>query len=78
MISSDGAGPYDGTSGYLKRYDISAATWTDITPVSGSDLTYGFGGIAIDLQKPGTIMVAALNSWYEDQMNSMCICLLKL
>jgi len=39
---------------------------TDITPVSGSDLFFGFGGIAVDLQKPGTIMVAALNSWWPD------------
>lgn len=35
---------------------------TDITPVSGSNLYFGFGGLAIDLQVPGTIMVAALNS----------------
>jgi xyloglucan-specific exo-beta-1,4-glucanase len=39
---------------------------TDITPVSGSDLYFGFGGVAVDLQKPGTIMVAALNSWWPD------------
>ncbi|KAJ3933601.1 MAG: hypothetical protein NXY57DRAFT_959796 [Lentinula lateritia] len=44
---SNGAGPYDGT---------------DITPVSGSDLYFGFGGLSVDLQKPGTLMVAALNS----------------
>ncbi|KAJ4489459.1 hypothetical protein C8J55DRAFT_534473 [Lentinula edodes] len=47
---SNGAGPYDGTLG------------TDITPVSGSDLYFGFGGLSVDLQKPGTLMVAALNS----------------
>ncbi|KAF8832512.1 hypothetical protein HHX47_DHR1002035 [Lentinula edodes] len=50
----------------------SAVTWTqvtsfpsvgtDITPVSGSDLYFGFGGLSVDLQKPGTLMVAALNS----------------
>lgn len=38
----------------------------NITPVSGSDLTFGFGGIAVDLQKPGTIMVAPLNEWWPD------------
>ncbi|KAF9457081.1 Oligoxyloglucan reducing end-specific cellobiohydrolase [Collybia nuda] len=63
---SDGAGPYDGTLGAVFRYDIAAGTWKDITPVSGGDLYFGFGGVAIDLQKPGTIMVAALNSWYPD------------
>lgn len=34
--------------------------------MSGSDLYFGFGGVAVDLQKPGTIMVAALNSWWPD------------
>ncbi|KAK7463773.1 hypothetical protein VKT23_005712 [Stygiomarasmius scandens] len=63
---SDGAGPYDGTSGAVFKYNIAQGTWTDITPVSGSDLTFGFGGVAVDLQKPGTIMVAALNSWWPD------------
>ncbi|KAJ8520928.1 hypothetical protein ONZ45_g2331 [Pleurotus djamor] len=63
---SDGAGPYDGTGGAIYKYNIATSTWTNITPVSGSDLYFGFGGIAVDLQKPGTVMVAALNSWWPD------------
>ncbi|KAF8912846.1 hypothetical protein CPB84DRAFT_1700334 [Gymnopilus junonius] len=63
---SNGAGPYDGTLGAVQKYDITSGVWTDITPVSGSDLYFGFGGVAVDLQKPGTIMVAALNSWWPD------------
>ncbi|KIJ46121.1 carbohydrate-binding module family 1 protein [Sphaerobolus stellatus SS14] len=63
---SNGAGPYDGTLGSLYKYNITSGVWTDITPVSGSDLYFGFGGVAVDLQKPGTIMVAALNSWWPD------------
>ncbi|KAF8203099.1 hypothetical protein BJ912DRAFT_842191 [Pholiota molesta] len=63
---SDGAGPYDGTLGAVHKYNITSGVWTDITPVSGSDLYFGFGGVAVDLQKPGTIMVAALNSWWPD------------
>ncbi|KAH6913941.1 hypothetical protein BKA70DRAFT_649198 [Coprinopsis sp. MPI-PUGE-AT-0042] len=63
---SDGAGPYDGASGALYKYSIANKTWTNITPVSGADLTHGFGGVAVDLQRPGTIMVAALNSWWPD------------
>ncbi|KAK7049315.1 hypothetical protein VNI00_005916 [Paramarasmius palmivorus] len=57
---SDGAGPYDGTMGALHKYNISSRTWSDITPVSGGDLYFGFGGIALDAQKP------ALNSWWPD------------
>ncbi|EPS38772.1 hypothetical protein H072_7465 [Dactylellina haptotyla CBS 200.50] len=63
---SDGAGPYDGTLGAIWKYSITAGTWTDITPVTGSDLYYGFGGFAVDLKKPGTIMVAALNAWWPE------------
>ncbi|KZP32381.1 carbohydrate-binding module family 1 protein [Athelia psychrophila] len=63
---SNGAGPYDGTLGSVSKYNITSGVWADITPVSGSDLYFGFGGLAVDLQKPGTIMVAALNSWYPD------------
>ncbi|KZV75593.1 carbohydrate-binding module family 1 protein [Peniophora sp. CONT] len=63
---SDGAGPYDGTNGAVYKYNITAGSLTNITPVSGSDLYFGFGGIAVDLQRPGTVMVAALNSWWPD------------
>ncbi|KAJ8516654.1 hypothetical protein ONZ45_g6075 [Pleurotus djamor] len=63
---SDGAGPYDGAAGAVYKYHIPTSTWTDITPVSGGDLYFGFGGLAVDVQSPGTIMVAALNSWWPD------------
>ena len=64
---SDGTGPYDGTLGALYRYDITAKTWKDVSPVNAAGgLYYGYGGLAVDLQKPGTIMTASLNSWYPD------------
>lgn len=63
---SDGTGPYDGVSGAVWRYDIANSTWTDITPVSGSDLYFGFGGLGLDMQSPGTLVVAALNSWWPE------------
>ncbi|KIY65508.1 glycoside hydrolase family 74 protein [Cylindrobasidium torrendii FP15055 ss-10] len=63
---SDGVGPYDGVLGAVYKYDIAGGNFTDITPVSGSDLYFGFGGLAVDLKSPGTIMVAALNSWWPD------------
>ncbi|KAJ3534975.1 hypothetical protein NM208_g7328 [Fusarium decemcellulare] len=61
---SDGTGPYDGTSGAVYRYDITAGTWKNITP--SGDIYFGFGGLAVDLQKPGTLVVASLNSWWPD------------
>lgn len=66
VSTSNGAGPYDGTLGAVYKYNITAGTWADITPVSGSDLYFGFGGLTVDLQLPGTLMVATLNSWWPD------------
>ncbi|KAI5866029.1 glycoside hydrolase family 74 protein [Durotheca rogersii] len=66
LTYSDGTGPYDGTKGAVYRYDIAASTWKDITPASGSDLYFGFGGLGVDMLKPGTIVVATLNSWWPD------------
>ncbi|KAI1504771.1 hypothetical protein F5X99DRAFT_348813 [Biscogniauxia marginata] len=66
LTYSDGTGPYDGTLGAVYRYDISTGTWENITPVSGSDLYYGFGGLGVDMLNPGTLVVASLNSWWPD------------
>ncbi|KAF7172855.1 hypothetical protein CNMCM6106_006950 [Aspergillus hiratsukae] len=62
---TDGVGPYDGSNGSVWRYDLTANTWKDITPIVGWNYLYfGFGGLALDMQKPGTLMVASLNSWW--------------
>lgn len=63
---NNNAGPYDGTTGAVYKYYIANSTWVDITPVTGSDLYFGFGGLSVDIQKPGTLMVAAVNSWWPD------------
>ncbi|KAF7319981.1 Glycoside hydrolase family 74 protein [Mycena kentingensis (nom. inval.)] len=67
---SNGAGPYDGTLGAIMKLNLTSLTWTDVTPVIGSDLGgplyFGFGGVTVDMQTPGTVMVAALNSWWPD------------
>ncbi|PWY85483.1 xyloglucanase [Aspergillus eucalypticola CBS 122712] len=65
---SNGAGPYDGTNGTVHKYNITSGTWTDISPTSMADTYYGYGGLAIDLQVPGTVMVAALNCWWPDEL----------
>lgn len=64
---ANGAGPYDGTNGTVNKYNIATGVWTDITPTSLSSTSYGYGGLSVDLQKPGTVMVAALNSWWPDE-----------
>lgn len=60
----NGIGPYDGTDGYVKKFFIQNSTWLDITPVQGGG--FGYSGMAVDLQRPGVVMVAVLNEWYPD------------
>ncbi|MFI7293012.1 cellulose binding domain-containing protein [Streptomyces sp. NPDC050121] len=63
---SDKGGPYDGGKGRLLRYATATGTWTDISPVAEADTSYGFSGLTIDRQKPGTVMATAYSSWWPD------------
>jgi hypothetical protein len=63
---SDKGGPYDGGKGQLWRYATATGTWTNISPVAEADTYYGFSGLAVDRQKPGTVMATAYSSWYPD------------
>ncbi|WP_263560372.1 X2-like carbohydrate binding domain-containing protein [Paenibacillus polymyxa] len=66
---SDGAGPYDGTKGELWKLNTASGQWTNISPVASSsaDNHFGYGGLTVDAQKPGTLMVATLNAWWPDE-----------
>jgi xyloglucan-specific exo-beta-1,4-glucanase len=66
LTYSNGIGPYDGTDGAVWRYDLTTSAWTNITPVSGSNLYFGFGGLGVDMLKPGHLVVASLNSWWPN------------
>ena len=66
---SNGAGPYDGSSGDVWKLDTSAGTWTRVSPVPSTDTAndyFGYGGLSVDAQHPDTIAVASLNSWWPD------------
>ncbi|MFI2436969.1 cellulose binding domain-containing protein [Streptomyces sp. NPDC018693] len=63
---SDKGGPYDGGKGQVWRYATATGTWTDISPVAEADTYYGFSGLTIDRQRPGTIMTTAYSSWWPD------------
>jgi hypothetical protein len=65
----NGAGPFDGTSGDVWKYNTKTAAWTLISPVPSTDTAndfFGYGGLAVDALHPNTIMVAALNCWWPD------------
>ncbi|GAA1506162.1 hypothetical protein GCM10009677_43210 [Sphaerisporangium rubeum] len=68
IATSDGGGPYNGTKGEVWRYATATGTWTQISPIasSSSDDYFGYSGLTIDRQRPGTLMVATLNSWWPD------------
>nr|BFE72597.1 hypothetical protein GCM10020092_058980 [Actinoplanes digitatis] len=43
--------------------------WTDVSPVklsAGDDLYFGYSGLTVDRQKPGTLIVATQISWWPD------------
>ncbi|WNZ07533.1 cellulose binding domain-containing protein [Streptomyces sp. 11x1] len=63
---SDKGGPYDGGKGQLWRYATATGTWTNISPVAEADTSYGFSGLTVDRQDPGTVMATAYSSWWPD------------
>jgi xyloglucan-specific exo-beta-1,4-glucanase len=67
LTYNNNAGPYDGSSGDVWKYDTNAQAWTIITPPS-SPLNggYGFGGLSIDAENPNAIIVANFNQWWPD------------
>ncbi|MEV6880443.1 cellulose binding domain-containing protein [Streptomyces sp. NPDC051135] len=66
LAYSDTGGPYDGGRGRLYRYATATGTWTDISPVAEADTFYGFSGLTVDRQHPGTVMATAYSSWWPD------------
>ncbi|KAH8594573.1 hypothetical protein B0O99DRAFT_513709 [Bisporella sp. PMI_857] len=66
LTYSNGMGPYDGSDGAVWRYDLTGGSWTNITPDIGQKLYFGFGGLGIDMLKPGYLVVASLNSWWPN------------
>ncbi|MFE9601070.1 cellulose binding domain-containing protein [Streptomyces hokutonensis] len=63
---SDKGGPYDGGKGQLWRYATATGTWTNVSPVAEADTYYGFSGLTVDRQHPGTVMATAYSSWWPD------------
>ncbi|GHD23351.1 cellulose binding domain-containing protein [Streptomyces galbus] len=66
LAYSDKGGPYDGGKGRLYRYATATGAWTDISPVAEADTYYGFSGLTVDRQHPGTVMASAYSSWWPD------------
>ncbi|MFP8907552.1 cellulose binding domain-containing protein [Streptomyces atacamensis] len=66
IATSDTGGPYDGGKGQVWRYDTGSGEWTDVSPVPEADTYFGYSGLTVDRQAPGTLMVTGYSSWWPD------------
>ncbi|MFJ3307943.1 1,4-beta-glucanase [Streptomyces sp. NPDC086549] len=57
-------GPNGQSDGSVYKLATASGTWTDVTPVrpGGTD-TFGYGGVAVDARRPGTVVVSTNNRW---------------
>ncbi|MFD5074578.1 1,4-beta-glucanase [Streptomyces sp. NPDC058371] len=65
-------GPSGQTNGSVHKLDTLTGKWKDITPVApggsasdGSSDAFGYGGLAVDARRPGTLVVSTNNRWAE-------------
>lgn len=75
VLSGDGSlyltytnnlGPNGVTGGSVWKYTPAGGAWKNISPSQGA---YGFSGLAVDPQKPSTVMVTTLGRWWpEDEI----------
>lgn len=66
LAYSDKGGPYDGGKGQVWRYATKSGEWKNISPVAEADTSYGYSGLTVDRQRPGTVMVTGYSSWWPD------------
>ncbi|MFJ8863433.1 1,4-beta-glucanase [Streptomyces sp. NPDC102451] len=61
---ADGPGPNNQADGSVHRLDTVTGTWRDVTPVApGDGDAFGYGGVAVDAGRPGTVVVSTNNRW---------------
>ncbi|WP_329229556.1 RICIN domain-containing protein [Streptomyces canus] len=68
LTYTDALGPNGVTAGSVWKYTPAGGggTWKNVSPSTGS---YGFSGLAVDPQKPSTVMVTTLDRWWpEDEL----------
>lgn len=59
-------GPSNITNGAVWKYNTGTGVWTNISPVvpgNGGWDNFGYGGLAVDSLRPGTLMVATYDRW---------------
>ena len=57
-------GPSDVTTGAVYKFDPKSKRFSNITPQKPTDeVKFGYGGLAVDAQKPGTLVVTTIDRW---------------
>ncbi|GAB2877744.1 RICIN domain-containing protein [Streptomyces deserti] len=63
-------GPNGQSDGSVHKLRTTDGKWTEVTPVKpggttadGSADTFGYGGVAVDARRPGTLVVSTNNRW---------------
>ncbi|GGV74770.1 carbohydrate-binding protein [Streptomyces griseoloalbus] len=68
---ADAPGPNGQSDGSVHKLRTGSGAWTEVTPVKpggttggeGSADTFGYGGVAVDARRPGTVVVSTNNRW---------------
>ena len=72
VVYDNGVGPNGVTDGAVWKLNPADGAWTDITPVKDPQRPPGgYGGIAVDRQRPGTLVVVSLNRKVQDDDDRM-------
>ncbi|NUT28747.1 MAG: 1,4-beta-glucanase [Streptomyces sp.] len=65
-------GPNGQSDGSVHKLCTATGMWKDVTPVKpggttsdGSADTFGYGGVAVDARRPGTVVVSTNNRWAD-------------
>jgi hypothetical protein len=67
---ADAPGPNGQSDGSVHKLRTAGGGWTEVTPAKpggttaeGSADTFGYGGVAVDARRPGTVVVSTNNRW---------------
>ncbi|MGY5013891.1 1,4-beta-glucanase [Streptomyces sp. 900105755] len=61
---ADAPGPNGQADGSVHKLATGTGRWTEVTPVApGGGDTFGYGGVAVDARRPGTVVVSTNNRW---------------
>ncbi|MFJ8110758.1 1,4-beta-glucanase [Streptomyces sp. NPDC096132] len=61
---ADAPGPNGQSAGSVHKLATATGTWTEVTPAAPAPGdTFGYGGVAVDARRPGTLVVSTNNRW---------------